>query len=129
MSEEVKKVKRKIFGLLVATMFLVIAIPQIGAVDHNEKVSMNEHVFGLCYIENIDFGDFDPAPKCPYFGGITILGGGKEAQTTIYKTKGGEELAHFEGPQIVVVLLMAGYHEYTENSVTFAGHSFGVIVI
>jgi len=115
--------------MAIAMMFLLLAVPQIGAVEHNEIRPMNEHVFGLCYLKNIETGDYDPAAKCPYFGGITVLGGGEGTQTTILKKKGGEELAHFEGPQLVIVFLMIGYHEYTENSRTYAGHSFGVIVL
>ena len=115
--------------MTIAMMFLVLAVPQMGADEQNEIVPMSEHFFGLCYLENIETGDYDPAAKCPYFGGITVLGGGKGTQTTILKKEGGEELAHFEGPQLVIVLLMAGYHEYTENSQTYAGYSFGVIVL
>jgi hypothetical protein len=119
---------KKIIGMTIAFMFLILVIPQIGAVEQNKISKTNQHAFGLCYIENIETGDYDPADKCPYFGGITIFSGGEGTQTTIYQKKGGEEIAHIEGPQVVIVFLMLGYHEYEENSRTFAGRSFGVFV-
>lgn len=115
--------------MAIVLMFFVLTIPQIGAVETQPSLENNKQMFGLCYLENIETGDFDPAARCPYLGGITILGGGEGTQTTIFDKKGGEELAHFEGPHIVIVLLMAGYHEYTENSRTYSAHSFGVFVL
>lgn len=129
MGKEVKKMKKKIVGLLIAIMFLLIAIPQVGA-DEGKKVEMdNKNVFGLCYFENIEPGEFTPANKCPYFGCTTIFTGHEGTETTIYNKKGGEELTHFEGNQIVFVFIMLGYHEYTETSRIYAGTSFGVIIL
>jgi len=118
---------KKIFGCLVAVMFLMMAIPQVQAVETEED--SNNNFFGFCYFENSAPSTNGPAKKTPYMGGVTILGGGSEDSVTkVYKRKGGEEIGCFEGSQTVFVFLMIGSHEYTGTERIFCGRAIGVYV-
>ena len=120
--------KKKAIVIFIAIMFLLIAIPQTEAVANN-KINENQNIFRFCYIENIDEGDYEPAPKNPFVGLVLIIFGGENSETKIYDQKGGEMIAHFETPHTICVFLMFGYQEYTSNSCIFEGNSFGVFVI
>jgi hypothetical protein len=120
---------KKIVGMGIVLMFFVLSIPQIEAVGQNDAVERNRHVFGLCYIEIVESGEYEPAGKSPFWGCGLIFVGRRGSTTTIYDTEGGEQLASFEGVNWIYVFLMHGYFEITEEASITTGNSFGVIVL
>ena len=120
--------EKKIFGILITMLFILTAIPQITAIEINNYKSENNNFFSFCYIRNIADSSTGPAKKCPYVGFLTILGGGENSQTTIYKNKDGEIIGSFTGRQTVFVLVLLGSHEYTGTQRIFSGFAIGVYV-
>ena len=88
-----------------------------------------QHVFSLCYIENTKPGVYNPSDKVPYFGGITTLFCGPGSHTSIYAAEGGVELSYFDGPQMVMMLGLRGYHQRSETAWTYAGNVFAALII
>jgi len=123
-----KEYEKKLIGIFLAIMFLLIAIPQTEAVVDN-KINENQKIFRFCYIENIVEGDYEHSPKSPFGGVVLIILGGENSETKIYDQKGGEIIAHFETPHIICALFMFGYQECTSNSCIIEGNSFGVFVL
>ena len=120
--------KKKVIGIFITIMFLLIAIPQIEAVKNN-KINENQKIFRFCYIENIIEGDYESAPKSPFIGLVLIIFSGKNSETRIFDKKGGEMIAHFETSHTIFTFFMSGYQEYTSNSCIIEGNSFGVLVL
>jgi len=112
--------------LCAATLVSVKADASVVLGDDDYEEGKN--VFGLCYIENSQPGDYTPARKHIYMGGITVLVCGEESHTSVYNHRGGTELASFDGPQIVMIMLMLGHHQQTATEGTYWGHAIGVIV-
>ena len=119
---------KKILGIAIAMMFLSLAVPQIGAVEQRDSVERNRHVFGMCYIEIAEPGEYEPGTQGPFFGCGMKFVGRKGSTTTIYDTTGCEQLASFEGVTWIYVFLMYGYYEFTEEASVTKGTSFGVII-
>jgi hypothetical protein len=97
--------------------------------DLRYEVGNNQHIFGICYIENIVKGDYEPTSKSPFMGFILLISSGINSETKIYDKKGGELIAHFEGPNTIYAFFMIGYGQCTSTSCIMEGNSFGVLVI
>ena len=121
--------KKRLIGLLVVITMILITVPRIEAIEQNDIIEKNKHVFGLCYLENTKPGEYDPTEKVPYIGGITMLCCGPGSHTSVYDHKGGIEIASFNDGQIVITFLLIGYHQQMETSCTYAGNAIGVFVI
>jgi len=93
------------------------------------EVGDNQHIFGFCYVENILKGEYEPTSKSPFMGVILLISSGINSETKIYDKKGGELLAHFEGPNTIYAFFMIGYGQCTSTSCIMEGNSFGVLAI
>ena len=131
--------RKKIIPILVIMLFILTTFsinvfagleenPEIEA-DLRNEVDDNQHIFGFCYIENIVNGEYEPTTKSPFMGIILIISSGTNSETKIYDKKGGELIAHFEGPNTIYALFIIGYSQCTSDYCIMQGNSFGVLAI
>jgi hypothetical protein len=120
--------KKKAFAIFIAIFLFIIAIPEIEA-DLINEIGDNQHIFGFCYIENIVKGEYEPTIKSPFMGFILLISSGINSETRIYDKKGGELIAHFEGPNTIYAFFMVGYSQCTSDYCIMQGNSFGVLAI